>query len=528
MDCLFCGHIYTEFHEIGNENRGFCNVGCQHNYYHHHRRIEGGFLYDSPCEVFGCEDWADADCFREDSSVAMCARHCQMKKAKIGIFWNERKNRWEEGAAMIVPKKREKEEEGEVVVERMTRPQTALQRLRILLEQSRENCPLLFASVLQPNDIHNSLERTGVAVIDVGNQDTRVIQTQVGALVADTFPNLSPATRADLRGGDFESANNEWTNRKVAETGMALRSYRMPAPIPLVASRQRIFTDSVVKSVHLRNPILAKATLCVWERLSITNPALHPSRWFDAPQRMLCSEDGMKFANRVKYGPTRIHYDGQPDRVQIMFTTDSGPVRLFAVPGSGTQEAQQLISEILGIQMLGGFSTHSEAFGRHPEVQALLHEFGVAVPRNGLLLWKTRVWHYEAETAPIVMGVPARVKQPFDWKSAEIATRKSNVFRIYCGVVAVNNDKRDQLIRLAFFRENNWPMEPFTHSNRDLSPIFVAEKSSQAAERGTYVELEPEWTRLRAFSFTQMKAFLLDRVPVNRLLLYGLVPVDLQ
>lgn len=240
----------------------------------------------------------------------------------------------------------------------------------------------------------------------------------------------------------------------------------------------------------------------------------------------MCSEDGIKFANQTNYSPTRIHYDGQPERVQIMFTTDSGPIRLFAVPGSGTDEAQALISEILGIQMLDGFSTHRAALDAHPEVRDLMHEFGVAVPGNGLLLWKTRVWHFEAETEqPAVndLGL-AKPKQPFDWTRSKAETKKSDVFRIYCGVVTIESDRRDDLIRHAFYREHNWAMEAFAHCNR-ATPVFVAEKSSQATDRETYSELEEEWKILKATPFEQMKAFLRE-LPMKHLMLHGLTSDD--
>jgi hypothetical protein len=405
---------------------------------------------------------------------------------------------------------------------------TATDRLRAILERARASCTLLDADTLTTEDIQRSLDETGVAVIHVNNADTQRIRREVGALVADTFPLLSAQSRNQLRDGLFATTSKEWTKRKVTETNMALRSYRMPAPVPLVASRQGIFTDPALKTVHLRNPLLAMAPICVWENLNRTNPALHPRNWFNAPERMICSEDGIKFANSVSYDPTRIHYDGQPERVQIMFTTDSGPVRLFAVPGSGTEEAQRLMSEILGIQLLKGFSTHKDAWDAHPEVRDMMHSFGVAVPANGLLLWKTRVWHFEGKIAAAAAdnARPALVELPFDWDAAKRATTQSDIFRVYCGVVALPDNKRNDLIRHAFFRENQWPMEPFAFSNRS-TPVFVAEKSSQAGERGEYRDLEPEWNRLKSTPFAEMKAFL-RRLSADRLRLHGLEPEDLN
>lgn len=411
-----------------------------------------------------------------------------------------------------------------------SREEGTIDQLGELLNSARDDCPLLDANTLNAQDIQRSLHKTGVCVIRVGDENTACIRQEVGALVAATFPKLSPESRDALSTGNFTPASHEWSKNPVSETGIALRSYRMPAPIPLKADRQGVFKDATLKTVHRLNPLLAKAPLYVWENLAATNHALLPSNWFDAPERMICSEDGIKFADSVKYDPTRIHYDGQLDRVQIMFTADTGPVRLFAVPGSGSPEAQALISQILGIQMLGGFSTHKAAWESHPEVHALMHSFGVAVPANGLLMWKTRVWHFEAEVTegpePAVDGRAALAKMPFDWNATREKTKNCNVFRVYCGVVALPDERRDQLIRHAFFREHNWPMEPFAHPNRK-TPVFVAEKSSQAAERGTYEDLEPTWNRLKAVPFADMKAYLLQNCTDERLRLHGLTPQDL-
>lgn len=409
---------------------------------------------------------------------------------------------------------------------------TPLDRLKALLVLARDACTLLDAGTLSAQDIQHSLDKTGVCVIRVGPENTARIRQEVGALVAATFPKLSPESCAALRTGNFTPASHEWTKKQVSETEMALRSYRMPAPIPLKADRQKAFTDPTLNTVHLLNPLLANASLCVWENLAAINYALHPSNWFKTPERMICSEDGIKFADSVTYDPTKIHYDGQSaDRVQIMFTTDTGPVRLFAVPGSGSPEAQALISQILGIHILGGFNTHKAAWDLHLEVHALMHSFGVAVPANGLLMWRTRVWHFEAEVtegpAPVGSGRVALAKMPFDWNAAREKTKNSNVFRIYCGVVALPETLRDQLIRHAFFREHNWPMEPFAHPNRK-TPVFVAEKSSQAAERGTYDDLELTWNRLKATPFADMKAYLRKNCTIARLRLHGLTPQDLS
>ena len=168
---------------------------------------------------------------------------------------------------------------------------------------------------------------------------------------------------------------------------------------------------------------------------------------------------------------------------------------------------------------MGGFSTHAGAMDRHPELRDLMHEFGVTVPGNGLLAFKTRVWHFEHD------GVA-----PFDYDRVTRATKASSVFRIYCGVMAIDTRQPrstiEMLIRHAYFREHHWPMEPFTHSNRQ-SPLFVAEKTSQAAERGDYAALQQDWNRLTDHTLGEMRQFLRN-VPLQRLELHGLRMEDLN
>jgi hypothetical protein len=214
----------------------------------------------------------------------------------------------------------------------------------------------------------------------------------------------------------------------------------------------------------------------------------------------------------------------------VVFSDDSGPVRLFAVPGSGTPEAQRLIGRILGIRMLGGFSTHTQALDAHPQLRNLMHEFGVSVCGGGLLAFRTRVWHFEAMSAAGGGGADglARSLVPFDWERAKRSTRESSVFRVYCGVVAFPNDARDTLVRHAYLRERGWPMEAFAHQNR-ASKVFVAEKSTQHGDRPTYAELNDAWSDVQAHAtLPEMRAYLRSRVPESRLLLHGLRPADLE
>jgi len=370
-----------------------------------------------------------------------------------------------------------------------------LAELRALFVRARAACPLLPENT--PSEaIERALNETGVALVSV-RASAAAIKADVGRLVAETFPLLSPEVREQLAQGSFAEASAEWTDRKVSETGMALRSNRMPQTIPMWKDTRPVFTDPTLKTVHVRNPMLAQAPFAVWEHLP---RSLQPSNWFRAP-RVLCSEDGIKFSNNVLYDPTKIHYDGQRERVQVVFSTDTGPVRLFAVPGSGTPEAQALICDILGIQALGeGFSTHAAAFRAHPKLATLMHEFGLSVGGPGLLAFRTRVWHYEAEEAPPDGSGLATVAQPFSWERSRDATARSDVFRVYCGVVALEDTPRmrDRLLRHAFLRENNWPMEAFANPNKAKgAPIFVAEKSTQDGTRSDYAELVPEWRALQ-------------------------------
>jgi len=572
MACVQCGHPKARVREADNKKRLFCDEECQRDFY-----LVGGKL-PGQCEVDGCEEWRITH--EDEPHFFMCDKHRWMRHQYLGrlrnywerlaannplpgpvesnFFYDHGKRAWvdlgapamrqqqqqraaeeeeeeEREVARPPPVKRERDERApsqEGVEVEPVRPakrggnseeEEAMRQLRALLERARAACIPLANETAIGDEIRGVLEKTGVAVVRVSAEAATRIQQEVGSLVAQTFPDLSEETRGALQEGNFQPASAEWKKRGVGGTGMALRSHMMPNRLAMLATARPNFTDPVLNTVHLENPMLAFAPLRVWEVLADTNTNVHPANWFQA-ERMLCSEDGIKFSTNVEYGPTRIHYDGQPDRVQVVFSNDSGPVRLFAVPGSGTPEAQRLIASILGIRMLGGFSTHTQALDAHPRLRDLMHEFGVSVSGAGLLAFRTRVWHFEALSAD---GL-ARSVVPFDWARAKQRTKQSSVFRVYCGVVAFSNDARDTLIRHAYLRERGWPMEAFAHENR-ASKVFVAEKSTQDQTRPTYGNLQAKWLRVQAHStLEEMRVFLRERVPEARLRLHGLRPADLK
>jgi hypothetical protein len=370
----------------------------------------------------------------------------------------------------------------------------SLVQLEQLLLEARDNhIPSL--------DIAQQLEATGVAVVPVDSDCVARVKRLVGARLAATFSLLGEATKVELREqGCFERLSQEWSQ----QVGMALKSCRMPNKVPLQASARQPFTYAPLGgTVHSYNPLMALTAVDIWDLLGSLDSQLSPGAW-SGWERWQVSEDGVKVAHHDKYTPTAIHYDGQPNRIQIVFTADSGPTHLYAVPGSGSEQAQRLICNILGLSwsdMGRGFSTHKAAMSSEAgvELKRLLHRFGVRVSASGLLAFRTGVWHFESEGP----------------------TSGSQVFRVYCGVVCATQASTETLIRFAYLREQGWAMEPFATKENCKQPLFVAEKTSQSPERRDYSEDRPAFAAIKAMGLEQMKQHL-RALSAERLALYGI------
>lgn len=378
--------------------------------------------------------------------------------------------------------------------DRSTTASTPLAALEVLLREAHAQCTQQNVSAAA------LLEHTGVARILVPDEATALaLRCRAGALVGETFPRLSPAAREQMSGsGSFALASREWSTRTVKDVGMALKGYRMPTPLPLLASQHAHFTHPLTNAVHTRNPLLAKVALEVWEVIGREVDHLLQGG-------AIVTEDGMKFSHHQLYDPTPLHYDGQPNRVQMIYCSDSGPVRLCAVPGSASEEAKELIGEILGSQSKGLAKGGFSALSRNPALSDLLRRYSVCIPDgySGILCFRTGVWHFECGTRE--------------------ETKRSSVFRIYCGVVrgTQSNVPKEHLITFAYLREHGWAMEPFAHGNR-RHPLFVAEKSSQATDRITCEEQREAFERIKAVPLEQMEHFLLSTLSEQRLKLYGI------
>jgi hypothetical protein len=116
---------------------------------------------------------------------------------------------------------------------------------------------------------------------------------------------------------------------------------------------------------------------------------------------------------------------------------------------------------------------------------------------------------------------------PFDLKATKGDTKKSSIFRVYCGVVSAKEDVKSirDLIVLAFLREHGWAMDPYTKANKSQR-YFVNQKSTQAWGVLSAPSNE-DFALLKMTSLDEMKAYLDKNVSDNRLALYGLTRAEI-
>ena len=396
----------------------------------------------------------------------------------------------------------------------------ALRRLEDLLLNSTACFKTLNASDPHLEEkLKLSLNIHGVALVAV--DDAAVSKEPTRALMAETFPFMTNVTIKTCN--EF---SDTWERAKFTESGVWGKSCHMPNTRILKATERKYFTCRETGTVHIKNPLVAKNSIAIWEHLLQLYPRLDPAHWMmtttcvstDAT-RFNVSEDGIKLSNKVKYSPTPLHYDGlcSYDRVQIILSKDEGPERLFVVPGSNSHEAQQIISEITGKTVVDGFNKLSTD---HPELYALMHKYGVACDSSThLQFFKASVWHFEGNTnhAHNVL---------FN------ETKKSVIFRCYIVVVALVPTPQAvvDMITFAFFREHGWAMDPFAKENKNnrRNGLFVNDKSNQASKVfHDYAENRVEFKTLNETPIHIMKQYLRERVTPLRLQLYGLTATDL-
>lgn len=440
-----------------------------------------------------------------------------------------------------------------------------LKELDIILEQAQV-CVIDAASPEAGEQITAQLCDTGVALVLVPDGVAAAALRQTGTHAAETFTRLSEGTKNSLRQGRFTDFSKEWQTQSYDNTRIAGKSNGMANLPPLDPELRDSFRW--LNTVHVNNTVNASANLCLWQTLAERNPSLHPSQWYTSPlkragDRVQVSEDGIKVMQRCTYEPTALHYNGQRDgdntdaggeaesrRIQVVFSADSGPVRLFAVPGSHLPRVQRIIELITGEASRPGFvalrNKHLDGrMGEGPNgrktgaadgLQCVLCKYGVALPSTGLLMFRANVWHFEAasevvaEAAPVSGGqLPLGPARPDLTIKARSKISASSVFRIYCGVVSVApRDVERKLIPLAWMREHGWCMDPYTRSNQ-AEELFVNQKTTQYL-KVTHRQTEQEtadFAVLRGASLSDMKAEL-QLLPQTKLALYGLTPEDVE
>lgn len=397
------------------------------------------------------------------------------------------------------------------------------QELKEILTNCRNEAKLIGTNDEQ--EISDQLLRLGVAFVAVDNDISRSIAISTGQNMNAAFGKLSEKVKTDLRDGYFSKFSAEWKKLNYKITEVAGKSNGMANCAPLDPDQRDDFSMSIDNNtiVHIPNQLNAINNVRMWEILE-----LDPSRIFQSllEGRIQVSEDGIKVIEKSRYEPTALHYDGQlgTRRIQIVYTADKGPVRLFVVPGSHLPRVQEIIQRITGVSAKTGFITMKDSFKKHPELSNILLQFGVALPSTGLLMFCANVWHFEGYEGPLKNELVRHVHTD-DLRSK---TSLSSVFRIYCGVVSVPNERICDLISFAHLREHGWCMDPYTTGNRE-EETFVNQKTTQhwAVTSKLSDEQKRDFKVLSETSLSEKKTFL-SHLSSRRLGLYGLSPEDVS
>lgn len=394
--------------------------------------------------------------------------------------------------------------------------------------------------------IRNDLNILGVSHVFVDNPEQNVqIKRNTGQLLLNTLHVTQPAIVNEVRtAGRFDSFCKYWQKNTFATHKIWGKSIGMPYPPLLRASERTPFTFD--GNVFVKNALTAKNSPRTWETLIQHYPQLHPDQWLPKGDndRVNVSEDGMKVTCGKKYTPTALHYDGQfaaddaqdieTRRVQILYSDDSGPMRLFVVPRSATYQVRYLIRRLTGIRIKDKFDAWGTYLKQnHARVYHLLHQYSVALKGPGLQFFTTAVWHFEAAEDPQHM-IRANLVAPnltaqgrYDYDASKEATERGSSFRLYCGIVAL--PFQPSLIRFAYFREHGWSMDPWAKDNKDnRRNVFVNDKSnSSPVVQVDYAENRAAFRQLKETPLDEMKAYLRNLTPL-RLYLYGLKMTDLN
>lgn len=362
-----------------------------------------------------------------------------------------------------------------------------LKKLEFLLQQSLSQVRLIQSQ--DPNasqHIRNQLDRVGIALVE--HPHTEYVKILTGSHMSTTFPYLSKKTREDLDKGNFDAFSKEWMGSPVTKTQIMFKGNGMANSPPIGPKQRSAYKHPLTapNTVHTRNSLNAMNNILLWNHLISSNPSLAPENWFARPMqnRIQVSEDSVKILNRKQYGPTQMHYDGQlgktegkdARRIQIVYTADKGPIKLFCVPGTHKPEILDLIRKLTKTKGQPGFISLQKEFKKLPNLRNLLYKYGVSLPKSGLLMFRANVWHFEGSGIPMQNGII--VNRHNDIKKLKPLTKQTEVFRIYCGVVSVAPRLIHDLIVLAYLRVSGWSMDVYSPENRNHE-LFVNQKSTQ-------------------------------------------------
>lgn len=397
------------------------------------------------------------------------------------------------------PKTGEEEEE-----QRITSSNKPLyDELESILSNARQQCVLR----TRGKDIASDLLSLGVCFVEITGPDPGI-----RAQTVDFF-------RQSFGFEDMTRFFQVWTGEEgVGRTGVVGASTRMPNKPPIKTEYRSSYTYPTTGTIHCINHVNAKNNLYVWNLLP---EEFHPKNWY-GKERFLVPEDGFKFSLSKAYNTTSLHYDGQlgisrqgqvAPRVQVAYVEDSGPACLFAVPGSNSDRAREIIALITNLQPRETFVTLKKK--KFPDLYKLLYRYGVTLGagKRGLVMFNSNVWHYEAGAVNQDNGLA--------FYSADARTAESNVFRVYCGVMEVPRGTSDErLIRFAYLRLNEWAMDPYADPNK-MEPTFVNHKSTQSYKTIIGREDAVFFNQIKEIGLLEMIAFLRQQDP-KILLLLGL------
>jgi hypothetical protein len=422
--------------------------------------------------------------------------------------------------------------------------ESLLQKLEATLKLSVSQSRVL--SIRDPKlktKIIQDLGFLGVCYISIDKHENTDIKRNTANLMTETFP-LIPNKDKDsmLQFGDFSGFCDFWHEKKFSVSQIWGKSSGMPYPPILELGSRNNF--KMGGNIFVKNPLTSLNSIKTWETLILNYPQINPLEWVpkDNEDRINVSEDGIKITCGKTYNPTGLHYDGQfgtkedieSDRIQIVYSDDSGPMRLFVVPRSATLPVRELIQKLTGIEIKSGFDKGK--LQEHPRVFNLLHKYGVAIKGPGIQMFKTAVWHFEAAEASepiqqLLTGPKLNEKGIYSYEISKSKTKLGSSFRIYCGIVTIKPTENniENLIRFAYLREHEWNMDPFSVQNKNnRQGVFVNDKNNQAhSVFSSYEENEYEWKELQKKPLVEMKK-ILNNLTDLRLSLYGLERNDLN